>query len=230
MRFVPPLVSGRLLGRRKRFFADVRLDDGRTVVAHLPNTGSMRGCSTPGSRCWIAPAAGRGRRLAWTLELVESGGVLVSVNTARTNALVAEALARGGIPPLAGAARIAREVRVGDSRLDFVLERAGRRTLVEVKNVSLVEDGLALFPDAPTARGRRHLELLADRARRGERAVMLFVVARADGKALAPAEAIDPAYAEALRRAAAAGVEVLARRARITPARIELGGAVPVRL
>jgi sugar fermentation stimulation protein A len=231
MNFDPPLVEGRLLRRYKRFLADVELDDGRVVVAHVPNTGSMRACSTPGSLVWLAVHDDPRRSLAFTLEIVRAGRVLVGVNTSRTNALVEAGLRRGAIPRLAGYLEVRREVRVGESRLDLHLRGPGaREAFVEIKHVSLVEDGIACFPDAVTVRGRKHVRELAELAARGTRAVLLFAVERADGRHLAPADHVDPLYGAALREAEAAGVEVLAQRVRVTPRGLALAGSVPVRL
>lgn len=212
--FDPPLVEGRLVRRYKRFLADVRI--GRdTVVAHCPNPGSMRTCADEGGRVWLQrkPAT----KLGWSWELAEiggRGGALVSVNTARGNQLVAAALATGAIGELRGYDVIEREVATGDSRLDFRLARGARnrdRAWVEVKTATMDGGaGAAAFPDAVTARGVRHLDELRALRRRGFRAVLLFVVARSGVTQVRPADEIDPTYGAALRRAAAAGVEVLA--------------------
>ncbi len=188
---------------------------GAVVTVHCPNTGSLRGCAEPGLRVWLSRSANPRRRLPWTWELVETAsGALVCINTARSNALVAEAIAAGRVPALAGYATLRREVRFGreGSRVDLLLEDPARgRCFVEVKHVTAVDgEGLAIFPDAATARGRRHLRELAHHRAAGDRAVALFCVARADAQRLRPADEIDPAYGEALRAAVAAGVEALA--------------------
>jgi len=234
VRFPAPLVPGTLLRREKRFVVHVRLDDGREVVAHTNNTGSMLGCNKPGSRVWLSPADRPDRKLKWTYELVESDGVLVGINTAVPNRIAAEGIADGTVSELQGYGRIRREVRYGaGSRVDLLLEDGPVGTppcWVEVKNVTLVRDGTALFPDAVTSRGRRHLAELAARVAAGDRAAMLFVVQRADARELAPADAIDPAYGDALRRAAADGVELLAYRADVSTGGIRLTTPLPVRL
>ncbi|MDR5893886.1 DNA/RNA nuclease SfsA [Halomonas mongoliensis] len=243
----PDLVPGTLLRRYKRFLADVRLDDGREVVAHCPNTGSMRAVNVPGCRVWLSPSDNPKRKLAWTWELIElpqpDGGVaLASVQTGRANRIVEEALREGRVVELAGYAELKAEVRVsiGDekaSRLDFRLDDPERGSaFVEVKQVTLREaDGHGYFPDAVSERGRRHLEVLSALAERGERAVLLFCVAHEAIPDVAPAEHLDPAYAAALRAAAASGVEVLARRCEVgrrgeTPVAIRLGPVLPVAL
>jgi sugar fermentation stimulation protein A len=236
--FESPLVPGTLLGREKRFLVHVRLASGEQVIAHTNNTGSMHGCSEAGSRVWLSPATNPRRKLAWTHELVEAGQppVLVGVNTQRANALAREAIAAGTVRELAAHDWIRAEVRAGvGTRFDLQLGRGSRDAprdvvWVEVKNVTLVEDGVARFPDAVTLRGRRHLAELSARVRAGERATMLYVIQREDAAALGPADAIDPAYGEALRAAAGAGVQVLAYRAAVRTDGIELTTPLPVQL
>ncbi|MFG6138785.1 DNA/RNA nuclease SfsA [Halomonas sp. B23F22_10] len=247
MDYAAPLVPGVLLRRYKRFLADVRLDDGREVVAHCPNTGSMRAVNVPGCRVWLSPSDDPRRKLAWTWELIElprpEGGVdLASVHTGRANRIVEEALVAGTVEALAGAGTLKREARVEGAgrrraRLDFRLDgEAGATTFVEVKQVTLREDdGHGYFPDAVSERGRRHLETLATLAAEGHRAVLLFCVAHEGIRSVAPAGHLDPAYAEALRRVAGEGVEVMARTCRFRreagrPVAVSLGEALPVEL
>ncbi|HUQ06688.1 MAG TPA: DNA/RNA nuclease SfsA, partial [Kofleriaceae bacterium] len=234
--FDPPLVEGRLIRRYKRFLADVRV--GRdTVVAHCPNPGSMRTCADEGGRVWLQrkPAT----KLGWSWELAEiggHGGALVSVNTARGNQLVAAALAAGAIAELREYETIEREVAVGDSRLDFHLSRAGARrnrdrAWVEVKTATMDGGhGAAAFPDAVTVRGARHLEELRALRRRGFRATLLFVVPRTGVTSVRPADEIDPRYGITLRRAAAAGVEILAYTVEPSLTGLHIGRRVAVAL
>jgi sugar fermentation stimulation protein A len=206
------MVRGTLVSRYKRFFADVRLDDGREVTAHCPNPGAMLGLNTPGLVAWVSGDDNPRRKLAWTLELVEADGGLVGINTLHPNRLVAEALAEGVIPELAGYALVRREVRMGEaSRVDFVLEDPDRpRCWLEVKNCHLRRAGsLAEFPDCVAARSARHLRELTARVAEGDRAVQLFVIQRTDCESFAACADLDPAYAAGLDAAAAAGVEVL---------------------
>jgi len=227
MRYRPPLAWGTLLRRDRRFLADVRLDDGRTVTAHVPNSGAMTGCSAPGSRCLVSPADRPGRTLAWTLEQVIASGVPVGVHTGRTNRLAEEALENGVVrfAGLGRSFRLRREVKLGErSRADFLLEDGRGGFWLEVKSVTWVEGRTALFPDAVTARGTRHLHELAARVAAGERAALLFVVQRGDAVRVQAAPSVDPTYAEALTAAAAAGVEVRAVQAAVAP-----GALVPWR-
>lgn len=230
MRLPTPLCPGRLLRRYQRFCTEVELDDGRIVVAHTPNTGSMLQCAVPGYRVLISRADNPLRKLPWTLELIEVGGHWVDTHTQRSNRVVEEGLRSGTVPGLTGY-RVTPEFPYGASRIDFLLEKPGEQVLVEVKNVTLCSTpGVACFPDAVTTRGQKHLrELLAAR-QRGYRAVIFFLVQRGEAKAFTPADAIDHVYGRLLREAVAGGVEILAWRTRITPESNCLGEGLPVRL
>lgn len=226
-----PLISGVLIRRYKRFLADVRLESGDVVTAHTPNTGSMLGCSSPGSRVWLSRAENPKRTYPWTWELTETeSGVLVGIHTGRSNGLVWEALAAAKAPELAGYRPVRREVVVEHGRLDMLLENAeGRACYVEVKNVTAVdEQGTAIFPDAVSVRASRHLEALAELVAKGHRAVIFFCVQRGDARRLSPAVAIDPVYGRTLRRVLAQGVEALAWRAEVSQRAIHLETPLPV--
>lgn len=229
---LPPLTSGRLLRRYQRFLADVRLDDGREITAHCPNTGAMTGCAEPGSHVWLLDSANPKRKYRFTWELVGTvDGHLACVHSARANALAAEALTGGCIGELADCRLAGREVRYGveGSRADLHLEGPGGALLVEVKSVTLhLGEGLGVFPDAPSARGRKHLRELAAEARAGRGAALLFVAQHTGIRRVAPADAIDPAYGEALREALAAGVQVLACGCAISPRGIAVERTLPV--
>jgi sugar fermentation stimulation protein A len=224
------MVRGTLVSRYKRFFADVRLDDGREVTAHCPNPGAMLGLNTPGLGAWISGDDNPRRKLAWTLELVEADGGLVGINTLNPNRLVAEALADSVIRELAGYAVVRREVRMGEaSRVDFVLEDPARaRCWLEVKNCHLRRTGsLAEFPDCVAARSARHLRELSARVAEGDRAVQLFVIQRTDCESFAACADLDPAYAAGLDAAAAAGVEVLCYGCDITQDTVRVARRMP---
>lgn len=233
MRFPDPLLRGRLQRRYKRFLSDVTLDDGREVVAHCANPGSMMGLAPSGATVWLSPSRNPARKLKFSWELVDIDGSLVGINTGRANALVAEALDAGRVPELAGYARRRAEVRYGSaSRVDFLLEDDGHPDCyVEVKSVTLRREGpLAEFPDAVTARGTRHLAELAEMVRQGQRAVLFFLVQRADCEAVAPAADIDPAYADALTDAIDAGVEIICYKCNLSPAAVALDARLPLAL
>ncbi|PTN36918.1 DNA/RNA nuclease SfsA [Desulfonatronum sp. SC1] len=226
-----PLITGVLIRRYKRFLADVRLESGEVVTAHTPNTGSMLGCSSPGSRVWLSRAENPKRKYPWTWELTETeSGVLVGIHTGRSNGLVWEALAEGKAAELAGYRPVRREVVVENGRLDMLLENAeDRACYVEVKNVTAVdEQGTAIFPDAVSVRASRHLETLAELVVKGHRAVIFFCVQRGDARRLSPADVIDPVYGQTLRRVSALGVEALAWRADVSQRAIVLETPLPV--
>ena len=225
-------IEGRLVRRYRRFLADVELPHGRIVTAHCPNSGSLRGCLGEGRRVWLEHRPSRRRRLAYTLAMIHDGRVWVGIDTHRTNRVAERALRAGTVRELGPSATLRREIRLGRHRIDFLGRFPDGPAWVEVKSVTLVlPDGRAAFPDAPTRRGVRHLGLLTRLARFGHRTAVLFVVQRPDGVAWRPAEEIDPAFASALREAAAAGVAVLAYRAWVAPGRPwELGPPLPVEL
>lgn len=254
MQLSQTLLAGRLVGRRKRFFVDVATDGGGHVVAHCPNTGRLIGCLDVGADVVLHGRARPGRVLPWTWVLVRSGRGWVGVESALAIPLVVEALDAGRLPALAGYAAVHRELRYGvgmRSRVDLVLADEVERTAiaalatrrvrdpssawVEVKSTTLVERKggvrVAAFPDAPTERGRKHLEDLVHMRRRGQRAAIVFAVQRADADVFAPADHIDPAYGVALRKAIAAGVEAYALGATIRVTRTDaLPRAIDLRL
>lgn len=218
---LPPIEGGAPVGGERR------------VVAHLPDPGRLTELLIPGARMGLRPEPpSPSRKTRWTATLVEApasdGGGWVSVNTTMPNRLVRKALAEGSLEELAGWTLVRHEVPWRDSRLDFLLEdAAGRRLYVEAKSVTLVEDGVARFPDAVTARGARHLEELIHIVEEGHEAAVLFVLQRPDASRIVAARAIDPVFSDTLARAAEAGVRVLGRRCRVTWEGIELGGTVP---
>lgn len=223
----PPLVEGSFLRRENRFRATVEVA-GQIVPAHVPSPGRMAELLTPRRPVWLAPLNHPPRKTLYDLLLVAHAGVLVSVDSRRPNGLVVEAIAAGRLFP--GYEQLEQEVFSGASRLDLRLAGPAGVCWVEVKSVNLVEDGLALFPDAPTVRGRRHLEELARLAQAGQRAVALFVVQREDAQAFAPHQRLDPAFAHALRQAHQAGVEVRAYGCRVTLQEIVLAEELPVEI
>lgn len=232
MRITAPLLEGRLVRRYKRFLADVELADGTTITAHCPNPGSMESCCEIGARVILRDSQDETRKLRTTLQTIEIGGHWVNVDTALPNAVVAEAVAAGEIAELAGYASARREVKYGtSSRIDLLLEAPDRpRCFVEVKNATLRRASRALFPDAVTERGKKHLDELVRVVENGERAVMFFFVSRADVDGFAPADEIDPVYGETLRRAVEAGVEALAYVARVEPDTITIARRLPIEL
>ncbi len=244
MKFTGPPIRGELLRRYKRFLADVRLDHGEIVTAHCPNPGSMMGLAEPGSEVWLSTSVNPKRKLGYGLELVQSNGALVGVNTGRANSIAAEALASRLIPELAAYPGIRAEAAMGlRSRVYFLLEGPGLPICyLEVKSVTLRRPGLGLgsgkdaakdtapaeFPDAVTARGTKHLGELAKAAGDAKRAVILHLIQRGDCAAFRLAADIDPAYAKAAEAAREAGVSALCYACAVTPEGISLDRPIPL--
>ncbi len=232
---LPELQRACLIRRYQRFLADVQLADGQVVTLHCPNTGRMTGCAEPGWGVWFSVSANPARKYARTWELSESvAGHLIGVNTSRANALVAQAIQAGVIRELQGYARQRQEVRYGDekSRIDLLLEQGpSADCYIEVKSVTLLGDparpqlahaGVGFFPDAPSERACKHLRELIRMRQAGFRAVILFCVQHTGIAQVRPASHIDPEYGILLQEAVAAGVELLAYGADITPQQMAL--------
>jgi sugar fermentation stimulation protein A len=234
VKFPDPLLRATLIKRYKRFLSDHELEDGTTVTAHCANTGAMLGLTAPGSETWLSPARNPDRKLRYSWEMIRvapGAGGLVGIHTAHPNTIVAEAIAAGNVAELAGYTGIRREVRYGEnSRIDLLLEKDGAPPCyVEVKNVHLRrEDDLAEFPDSVTQRGAKHLRELSGVVQGGGRAVMLYLVQRADCDAFALAADIDPEYAAAFAEAHQSGVEALCYACRLSEREITLDRPLPI--
>jgi len=229
---LPRLTPGTLLKRYQRFLADVRLADSRMVTAHCPNTGSMLGCSQPGRPVFLSQHDSVKRKYPYTWELIDMGPTLVGINTQRTNRVVREALENRRIPELDSYDTISQEVKIGQgTRIDFRLQGPDRPDCyVEVKSCTLVRDGLAAFPDAPSQRGRKHLLELDSLRSSGSTAALVLLIQRNDASAFSPADDIDPDYGILLRRIASAGTAILAYSASVSQQQITLESRLPVRL
>jgi len=223
-------VHGTLIKRFKRFLAEIRLDDGSEVVAHCTNSGSMKSCLENGAEVYLTPVTDPKRRTKFTWEMIKINGGWVGINTANPNKLAFEAIAAGLIPELTGYTNVKREVVFGDSRFDVYAENETEKCFIEVKNVSLKEENYALFPDAVTTRGQKHLKTLMEVKATGIRAVMLYIVQRTDVEVFAPAREIDPEYARVLKHAVNAGVEVIVLQVEVTPEGIYLKKKLPVEI
>lgn len=230
MEFEEGWLEGRFVARDNRFRVTVQVA-GREVWAHLPNSGRLGELLVPGRRVLLVERSGAKRKTGYDLGLVEMDGHWVSVDARLPNDLVAEALTAGRLAPLAGYPSLRREVSWGRSRFDFLLEAPDRPPcFLEVKSITLVLDGLGCFPDAVTARGRRHLDELAEAVKAGYRGVVVFVVQRDDATGMRPHDESDPDFGRALREAARHGVEVYAYACRVEPGRIQITRALPVHL
>jgi sugar fermentation stimulation protein A len=224
------LVDAQFIVRENRFAALVEVD-GRRETVHVPNTGRMKELLFPGSDVHLLPAASPGRKTAYDLVAVEMPGVRVSVDSRVPNAVVAEALGSRGLEAFSDYDQVHPERAWGTSRFDFHLQGPEGEAMVEVKGCTLVEeDGLALFPDAPTQRGTRHVRELAHAVRKGMAAYVVVVVQRSDGRVFAPNDRTDPAFGDALRQASKEGVEVLAYLTDVTRQGVDLERPIPVDL
>ena len=225
------LLQGRFLKRYKRFLVDVDLGDGRVITVHCLNTGSMKGCLNPGNAVLLSQSDNPKRKYPHTLEMIRVGEYWVGINTNRTNHLVREALENGVIDDFGPLDHIQAEVKVSDkSRLDFLLCSKETKIYVEVKNCTLVEGEIAMFPDAVTVRGTKHLLELAELKKKGFEAAIFYCVQRMDGKIFSPAVHIDPTYSKTLREVAAKGVKIVAYQASVGPDEICISRKLPIRL
>ena len=230
MKLPSNLKEGHFITRLNRFAAMVEVA-GREEMVHVANSGRLRELFEPGRRLLLAPARGEHRKTRYDLTLVDLGHTLVSADARMPNGLVAEAMAAESLEPFADYSEVRREVTYGESRLDLMLDGPAGRCYLETKSVTLVEDGgVAMFPDAPTTRGVKHLHTLIQVVDEGYRAGVIFVVQRSDASCLVPHDESDPEFGKALRKARSVGVEVLAYCCRVTPEEITLGDPVPVRL
>jgi len=224
-----PLIKGKLVKRYKRFLVDVILDDGRTVTAHCTNTGSLKSCLVPGAEVWLSPATDPSRKTPFTWESIRIGDTWVGVNTQIPNRLIYNALLQGKLKEFAGFTTVKKEVKYGNSRFDIYLENENERLFAEIKNVTYREGDAALFPDAPTVRGRKHLEELIHAVKKGYRAAMIFIIGRTDVKYFAPARDIDPDYADLLKRAVESGVEIYPYMVEYSSAGAHIKNLIPLR-
>lgn len=225
---LPRLTPGRFVRRDNRFRATI-IVEGEMVWAHVANSGRLTELLTPQRAVWLARAAGSHRKTAYDLKLVEFDSTLVSVDARMPNPLVDEALADSVLPGFRYS-RVDREVSYGDSRLDFRLSRPEGVCWVETKSVTLVVAGTALFPDAPTDRGRKHLQELTRARGSGDQAAVVFVIQRSDAERFMPHQVADPAFAIALAEAADAGVALRAFTCDVSKESIAIADEIPVML
>ena len=233
MRIDQPVLQATLVRRYKRFLADVFLADGSEETVHCPNPGRLIGCQAEGARLVLRDRHDPKRKLQLTWQAIEVGETWVCVDTNLANPLVAEAIEAGEVPGLAGYASLRREVKYGTgSRIDILLEEGPdpRPCWVEIKSTTYVEGRHAMFPDAVTSRGLKHLEELAARVAAGDRAALVFSIARDDVDSFGPADAIDPAWCSRFREVLDLGVEAFAFTCEVSPAELRLGHPVPIRV
>ncbi len=229
MRFDYELVEARFIRRLNRFAALVRLD-GQEVMVHVANTGRMRELLVPGRPVLLRPAAKPQRKTAFDLMLVDLELTLCSTDSRLPPRLVEETFLDGRLQQFDGYQEVRREVTFEESRFDLMLSGKEGTCYVETKSVNLVENRVALFPDAPTERGRKHLGTLVKAVVAGHRAAAFFVIQRSDAEAFRPHLTADPAFAQALRDAAAQGVEVYAYNCEVTRGSIAIHRRIPAGL
>ncbi len=236
MRFSPPLVTGRLLRRYKRFLADVILDSGEEITAHCANPGAMLGLTTPGNRVFLSQSDNPKRKLKYSWEVAEAdfgrGPEFVGINTSHPNAIVSAAISAGFFGELASYSSLRREVKYGrNSRVDILLTGDGLPDCyVEIKNVHMMRcPGLAEFPDSVTARGAKHLAELGDMVAAGHRAVMVYLI-QMQANRFTLAGDIDTKYAAAFKLARKRGVEAIAACCKVHPEGIEIEKIVPIEM
>ena len=223
------LIEGRFLRRLNRFAGLVDVEGSETLV-HIANSGRMKELLVEGFRVLLKPVAGTHRKTSYDLALVYLGHTLCSADARLPNLLLHEALVEGRLAEFEGYTEIARERTFEDSRLDLALSGPDGVCYVEAKSVTLVVDGVGLFPDAPTIRGAKHVGTLAKAVEQGHRAAAVFVVQREDAEALTPHDEADPVFGAALRQAVEKGVEAYAYRCRVSQEEIVLSDRIPVRL
>lgn len=227
MRLYERVEEGTFLSRPNRFIAMVDID-GSTVRCHVKNTGRCRELLVPGARVFLSASDSPGRSTSHDLVAVMKGNLLVNMDSQAPNPVAAEGL--GLIPGFEDVTEVRREFPYGDSRIDIMAIAPDRRILVEVKGVTLEEDGVCMFPDAPTERGRKHIRELMHATDDGWEACILFVVQMEGMERFEPNRATDPAFAEALSEAAAAGVRIIAYGCDVAPDSMTLSYGIPVSL
>jgi len=227
----PKLIEGKLIKRYKRFKADVKLKNGHIITALCPNTGRMTSCSEPGSTVYLSRHFRAERKLKYTWEMIEMPTSLVGVNTGIPNKLVKESIIQKKIPQLSEFDKVRSEVKYGsNSRIDILLEKNNDKYFIEVKNCTLMDNGVCYFPDAVTSRGLKHLKELQREVLCGNRAFMFYLVQRMDVNRFEPAAHIDPVYAKELKEACKNGVEVLVYDVKIDINSIAINRPVPFSL
>jgi len=228
MEFENRILRGSLVRRYKRFLSDIELADGSIVVAHCTNSGSMKTCIEEGAPVLISENNDPKRKTKYTWEAICINNHWIGVNTLHPNRIVYDTLKQGLEGVMPKPTFIKREVTYADSRFDIYVEHEEAKCFVEVKNVTMKYEANASFPDAISKRGKKHLETLMKVKAEGMRAVMFYVVQRTDVRAFSVASHIDPEYAETLKLAVRAGIEVFAYVAKVSERGIVLDKALPI--
>ncbi|WP_428026210.1 DNA/RNA nuclease SfsA [Arcobacter sp.] len=221
------LYNASLVKRYKRFLADIVLENGEEVTAHVPNSGAMTSCIEPNCEVWVSFHDNPKRKLKYTLELTKMDDVLICTNTGVANKIAIEAIENGTIKELQGYSSLKPEQKYGvNSRIDILLENEDEKCYVEIKSVSLKLSNHLAFPDAVTTRGKKHLDELVSMVKQGHRAVMLYIIQRTDKLPFKIADEIDKKYNDALIEARKKGVEVLVYQSEISKEEIKIKNKV----
>jgi sugar fermentation stimulation protein A len=224
------LIKGKLVKRYKRFLADIILENGEEITAHVPNSGAMTSCIEDNCDVWVTFHDNPKRKLKYTLELTKMGENLICTNTGVANKIAIEAIQNGVIKELQSYENLKPEQKYGEnSRIDILLENENEKCYVEVKSVSLKIDDYLAFPDAVTSRGTKHLNELAQMVKDGHRAVMLYVIQRSDNLPFRLACEVDKKYCEAFKEVTKQGVEVLVYQSYINLEQIYLEKASTIK-
>lgn len=230
------IIEGRFLERPNRFIAKVAYKD-EIITAHVPNTGRCKELFTPNCRVILAKTNNPERKTAASLIAVYKGERLINIDSQCPHKIAADALAQGTLPGFAAPALVKREKTFLDSRLDIYYEYQTRQKnqetqkgFIEVKGVTLERDNVVLFPDAPTPRGTKHIHHLIEAKRQGYESCIYFIVQMNQADYFTPNQETDPAFAQALKEAQAAGVKILAATCLVTPTEITVGKSIPVTL
>lgn len=218
------MVPGKFLCRPNRFVAHVQID-GNEQIVHVKNTGRCRELLPEGAQVWCEKNDAPNRKTKYDLICVQKGDRLINMDSQAPNAAAGEWLRGGGLPDVH---QVRSEVKFANSRFDFAFQKEGKPCFMEVKGVTLENDGICAFPDAPTLRGAKHLRELIQAAQAGYGAYVLFVIQMENVQCLRPNDATDPEFGEALRQAERAGVRLLAMDCRVTPDGMTLRKAVPI--
>ncbi|WP_044418351.1 DNA/RNA nuclease SfsA [Halarcobacter anaerophilus] len=225
------LYKGRLIKRYKRFLADIILENGEEITAHVPNSGAMTSCIEPNCEVWVTFHDNPKRKLKYTLELTKMNENLICTNTTVANKIAIEAIKNGTIKELQNYTSLKPEQKYGkNSRIDILLENENKKCYVEIKSVTLKIDEMLAFPDAVTSRGTKHLIELSDMVKEGHRAVMLYVIQRTDQLPFRLAEEIDKKYAQTFKEVTKNAVEVLVYQSNINLEKIEIEKRVDFQL
>ena len=231
MNFKKKLISGELIKRYKRFFVDVKIDN-KTVVAHCPNTGSMMGLLEKGNKVWLSKSDNPKRKLKYTLQVIESNGSKVGVNTHLTNKIALDAIYKSKIQNFKNYDFVKQEIKFGNNtRFDLLLTKKNKKIFIEVKNVTLSrQKGIAEFPDAITSRGQKHIQELLNANKQGYNIYLLFVIQRDDCNKLKIANDIDPKYCELLTKAIKKNLNVLCYDCKFSTKGIKLNRKVKFKI